>query len=205
MQTKRSRLSGAGLLASLLAALLWSGCESAPPLRNFTNLDTSGRGAESRLRVGDQLQVRVDTGGSGASPIQSYDVMLDENGEIALPLVSKIKAAGTTPAELAERIQANYVPRFYVRCTATVIASVRFFYVGGEARSPGRFNWSEDITLWKAMNTAGGFTDFANRRKVEVSRGKEKKIFDCEELRHHPEKDIIIQPGDSIYVPRSIF
>jgi polysaccharide export outer membrane protein len=201
----RSLFIAVGVLAGAWATLLGSGCASTPPARGFSNPGISGRGAESRLRVGDQIQVRIDTGGIATSPVQAYDVLLDENGEIALPLVGKIKAAGTTPAELAERIQANYVPRFYVRCTATVIASVRFFYVGGEVRAPGRFNWTEDITLWKALNTASGFTDFANRRKVEVSRGKEKKVFDCEELRQHPEQDIIIQPGDSIYVPRSIF
>jgi protein involved in polysaccharide export with SLBB domain len=59
--------------------------------------------------------------------------------------------------------------------------------------------------LMKAINTAGGFTDYANHTKVEITRGKSKQVFDCDDLRKHPSKDVPIQPGDTIYVPRSIF
>jgi len=40
---------------------------------------------------------------------------------------------------------------------------------------------------------------------VELVRGKNKQTFDCEDLRQHPDKDVPVQPGDSIYVARSIF
>jgi polysaccharide export outer membrane protein len=72
-------------------------------------------------------------------------------------------------------------------------------------RNSGRFPWSEDTTLLKAINTAAGFTDYANRRKVQLVRGKQQQEFDCEELQRNPSKDIQIRPGDTITVPRSIF
>jgi protein involved in polysaccharide export with SLBB domain len=98
------------------------------------------------------------------------------------------------------------VPRYYVRCTATVLVAQRFFYVGGEVKNPGRFPWSEDTTVMKAINTAAGFTDYANRRKVQLARGKEPlQVFDCEELMRKPAKDVAIRPGDTITVPRSVF
>jgi polysaccharide biosynthesis/export protein VpsN len=164
---------------------------------------TATKGTETRLRNGDQLSIRLETGGN--QPPQGIDTAIDEDGEISLNLIGRIKAEGLTTSELAERIQANYVPRYYVRCTATVMAAVRFFYIGGEVRGPGRYNWSDDITLLKAINTAGGFTEYANRGKVEVARGNEKMTFNCEDLRQHPNKDIALRPGDSIYVSRSIF
>ena len=133
------------------------------------------------------------------------DVTIDDQGNIALPLVGRIKAAGLTPSELAENIQSNYVPRYYVRCTATVLVAQRFFYVGGEVHNPGRFLWSEDTTLLKAINTAAGFTDYANRRKVQLARGKQQQEFDCEQLQRNPAKDVPIRPGDTITVPRSVF
>jgi polysaccharide biosynthesis/export protein len=74
-------------------------------------------------------------------------VIIDDQGNIELPLVGQIKAAGLTTSELAEHIQSNYVPRYYVRCTASVLVAQRFFYVGGEVKNPGRFLWSEDTTL----------------------------------------------------------
>ena len=150
--------------------------------------------------------MRLDTGGSQQqAPQPPSDVVIDENGEISLPLIGRVRAAGSTPSELSERIQSSYVPRYYVRCTATVVPTVRFFYVGGEVRAPGRYNWTEDVSLLKAINTAGGFNDFANRNKVEVARGKRTETFNLEEIRQHPDKDVAIQPGDSIYVTRSIF
>ena len=188
------------ILTGLAVALIVTGCatDQSPPSRK-----PEPRATETRLRVGDQLTIRLDTGST--QPQQPLDIVVDGNGEISLPLVGRIKAAGAALSELGERIQASYVPRYYVHCTATVLATLRFFYVGGEVRAPSRYNWSEDVTLLKAINTAGGFTDYANRRKVEVARDKGKQTYDCEELRQHPDKDVPIQPGDSIYVPRSFF
>ena len=159
------------------------------------------------MRAGDQLQIRIDTGTSvSSSADQPTDVSIDEDGYISLPLVGRIKAEGLTASELADRIQANYVPRYYVRCTATVLVAQRYFYVGGEVRNPNRFLWSEDTTLMKAINTASGFTDYANRRKVQLVRDKQPpQVFDCDELLRNPAKDVLIRPGDTITVPRSIF
>ena len=200
--------SALGLPSGILVALIFaSGC-AITPSKNTGSFGNSGgevRGSDSRLRTGDQLQVRVETGmGASATP-QTYDVSIDENGEIPLPLIGRVKAEGLTIGELTERIQASYVPRYYVHCNIIVLVTIRFFYVGGEVRSPSRYTWTDDITLLKAINTAGGFTDYANRGKVEVMRGKERQTFNCEELRLHPERDPPILPGDSIYVPRSIF
>jgi polysaccharide biosynthesis/export protein VpsN len=160
-----------------------------------------------RLRAGDELNVRIDAGAAtsvmGGAPT---DVIIDDQGNIQLPLIGQLKAAGLTTSELAERIQSNYVPRYYVRCTASVLVSQRFFYVGGEVKNPGRFLWSEDMTLMKAINTASGFTDYANRGRVQLARGKEPpQTFDCQLLLRDPSKDVPIRPGDTVTVPRSVF
>jgi len=159
-----------------------------------------------RLRPGDALNIRIDAGAAtaamGGAPT---DVTINDQGNIELPLIGQIKAAGLTTSELAEHIQSNYVPRYYVRCTASVLVAQRFFYVGGEVKNPGRFLWSEDTTLLKAINTASGFTDYANRRKVQLVRGKTGETYDCEDLQRHPAKDVLIRPGDTLTVPRSIF
>ena len=187
----------------LALALTLASCGSTPPSGPRGTLPEVASPTESRLRVGDQIQVRIET--STTQPPQAYDLSLDENGEIALPLINRLKAEGLTTSELAQRIQAAYVPRYYVRCSVNVLVASRFFYVGGEIRSPGRYPWTQDVTLLKAINTAGGFSDFANRARVELTRGKDKQVFDGNDLRAHPEKDVPVQPGDSIYVPRSIF
>lgn len=188
------------LLCLILLAGGLIGCASDSGHTNFHPVATEG--SQSRLRGGDQITIRVDTGSQGS---QAFEAVIDENGEISLPLINRVKAAGLSASELAERIQASYVPRYYVHVAVIVLPTARFFYMGGEVRSPGRVNWTEDMTLMKAIQTGGGFTDFANRRKVEIVRGTKKLIYNAEEIRQHPEKDIPLQPGDSLYVPRSIF
>ena len=203
----RQTRNGLSVGRCALIVMLLTACRTtqSTSTASFGSPSSQIRAAETRLRTGDQIQVRLEAGINAQQSPQSYDLSIDENGEIPLPLIGHIKAEGQTISELTERIQASYVPRYYVRCNVIVLVTVRFFYVGGEVRAPGRYNWTEDVTLLKAINTASGFTDYANRRKVEVARGKERKTFDCDDLRQRPEKDIAILPGDSIYVARSIF
>jgi len=216
-----NRRAWGGCSITLVALLgLTAGCSTINDLLGWssspkTNAKTpapatvaaaSDEEVSGRLRPGDGLSIRIDAGApTGQSPTPT-DVIVDDQGNIELPLVGQIKAAGLTTSELAERIQSNYVPRYYVRCTASVLVAQRFFYVGGEVKAPGRFLWSEDTTVMKAINTAGGFTDYANRRKVQLARGKGPlQIFDCEDLMRHPAKDVPIRPGDTVTVPRSVF
>jgi polysaccharide export outer membrane protein len=204
-------VSFAGLFVTAAALSLLPGCstihnlfgDSSRPKPNPTA--ATGDEIAGRLRTGDMMSVRIDTGSAQATTPPSSDLSIDEDGNISLPLVGSIKAAGLTPSELAERIQANYVPRYYVRCNATVLVAQRFLYVGGEVRNPGRFPWSDDTTLMKAINTASGFTDYANRQKVQLTRGGKVDVYNCEDLQRNPAKDPPIRPGDTITVPRSIF
>ena len=205
-----SRCAVAAGVAAWFLTVSWLGCggnRSTPSLSPAAT-GAAGVATENRLRVGDEIQVHLDTSSSRANAQTAPDMLtvtVDEHGEISLPLAGRIPAAGQTPAQLAERIEANYVPRFYVRCNVSVIASARYYYVGGEVRAPGRYGWSEDVTFLKAINTAGGFTDYANRGRVEVLRGDQKIPVDFEGLRQNPGRDIALRPGDSIWVPRSIF
>ena len=187
------------------------GCGTTPAPRTAAP-ETAGAAVENptenRLRVGDIIEIRLVTSSShtgGQASAEIIPAVVDENGEISLPLIERIKAGGSTPSELSERIQANYVPRYYVRCNVTVQVAARFFYVGGEVRASGRYAWSEDVTLLKAINMAGSFTDYANRAKVEIIRGKEKTTENAEHIRQNPTRDVPIRPGDSIWVPRSMF
>src|SRR3989442_663375 len=173
------------LLTCAAAAWLMTGCGTTD---HGSLSDPDNERAETRLRVGDQLTIRVDTGGKDIA--QVIETVIDQSGDISLPLIGRIKAAGFSTGELGERIQTSYVPRYFVHCHAAVVPTIRFFYVGGEVRVPGRYNWTEDVTLMKAVNTAGGFTDYSNRRQVELARGKNKQTFDCEDLRQHPDKDV---------------
>jgi len=190
-----------------LGSLCFTGCESSgPPRDSMANAPIIAvNAAESRLRIGDQVRVNFDTGGGQATPPQPLDTAIDEKGEISLALAGRVKAEGFTPSELAQRIHELYVPKYYVRCNVTVMVSQRFFYIGGEVNNRGRIAWVEDMTVVKAIQMAGSFTEYANRNKVEVTRGTKRWVVNAEDARRNPSKDLFLQPGDSVWVPRSIW
>ncbi len=58
----------------------------------------------------------------------------------------------------------------------------------------------------RAIDTAGGFTDFANKGKVEVTHANgEHFMVNARKAQNHPELDKQIYPGDKIFVHKRIF
>jgi protein involved in polysaccharide export with SLBB domain len=82
----------------------------------------------------------------------------------------------------------------------------RFYYVGGEVRSPGRQIYLSRITILKAIQTAGDFNDFAQKKKVQLTRSGASKpvIINCIKAMQDSALDVEIHPGDKIHVPRRI-
>ena len=58
------------------------------------------------------------------------------------------------------------------------------------------------MTVLKAVSAAGGFTDYAKRVAVEVTRTDGTKVVvNCKKAQKNPKLDIPISPGDRISVP----
>jgi polysaccharide export outer membrane protein len=82
-------------------------------------------------------------------------------------------------------------------------------YVYGSVKSQGpqEVPPDENYTVSKAVIRAGGFGDFANKRKVKVTR-KDGKDFTVDLKRvieeGHTEEDVVLQPDDQIYVPQRL-
>jgi protein involved in polysaccharide export with SLBB domain len=55
-----------------------------------------------------------------------------------------------------------------------------------------------------SINAAGGFSKFAERRKVRLLRNNQVMIIDVTKIRANPSLDVQLQPGDRIEAP-SIF
>jgi polysaccharide biosynthesis/export protein len=75
------------------------------------------------------------------------------------------------------------------------------YYVTGEVKSAGRFPYDdENMTILKAVTTAGGFSDKASSRGTYIIReegGTKQKI--------KANMDTLVRPGDTIVVPESWF
>ena len=173
----------------------------------FFALVATGFG-QAALRVGDPVELRI--GGVPNEEQQQVNNVytVDTNGDVNLPYINKVKAAGRTPAQLARAIEESYrANKIYTNPNVTVVMQpqMRFVNVGGAVRMPQRVNFTEDLTLLASINAAGGFNDFADQKRVRLLRGNEVKVYDVRQFRRDPSLDVRLQPGDRVEVPQSFF
>ena len=136
---------------------------------------------------------------------QPTDERVKEDGTITLMLNKTFKADGKTHAELAKEIRATYVPDYFVNMTVTIqpVTATQFYYVGGEVKEENRQVYIGSITVTKAIQSAKGFTDFARKNKVELTRADGRKyVINFIKAQKDPTLDLEIFPGDKIWVPR---
>lgn len=152
-----------------------------------------------RLRPSDGIIITLSTPAT-----QEAQMVVDENGMIKLPLLDPIKAAGLSSSELEKSIQKAYLDNhIYKYVTVNVQVPSRSYFVQGEVRSPGRYPLIGGVTLLQAIAAAGGYTDFANPKKVEIKRGDELLKLNAKTIQRNPDKDIFVKTGDVIVVRRS--
>jgi polysaccharide biosynthesis/export protein VpsN len=167
---------------------------------------TNSPGPEPQMfRVGDSLMVTfTDT----PTVIPPFEEKIKEDGTITLTLNQTFKADGKTRGSLEKEIRARYVPDYYKYMTVTVKQqeSTSWYYMNGEVRSPARQIYNSRITVLKAIASAGGFTDFANKKKVKLTRvdGRTQTV-NCVKALDNPRLDPEVYPGDTIHVPRRIW
>ena len=158
------------------------------------------KGSSDNLRVGDKVTITLTDVPNG--PLQSEHIIPDD-GEITIHLDLKTKAAGKTKRQLQDDIRKLYVPQYYLRMTVNVKTEDRFVFASGEVKLPNRYLYSGELSVLKVIATAGGFTDFANKRKVELARvnGTIERI-DCVKALADSSLDLPVFPGEKVFVPR---
>jgi protein involved in polysaccharide export with SLBB domain len=164
--------------------------------------------SDAAFRTGDTIELRI--GGVPAEETQlitgSYTV--DGEGFVNLPHIGKVRAAGLSQASLQRAIESAYRGKeIYTNptITVTVPTTLRFVNVSGDVRQPRRVEYTSDLTVLGAISAAGGFTDYADQRKVRLMRGGQVQMVDIKAVRSNPSLDIILLPGDQIEVPQSFW
>src|SRR4051812_15279560 len=156
----------------------------------------------AQLRAGDSLTIALQ----GVPDPSTNAVQIDEQGLISLPYIGTLSAAGLATADLSQRIRETYVSKkIYTTVDVSVSVTERYVYVGGEVQRPGRIVWTPDLTVAKAIQSAGGFTLYAKETAVSLVREKNAYPIDVKLAQKNPAHDPRLMPGDSLQVPRSPF
>lgn len=174
------------------------------------------------LQVGDRLNYRVveDREDPRLLPLTA-------SGEIEVPYLGKVMVAGKTVAAAAKELKGLLEKDLYYK--ATVVLSVeevaprpfemqrmgaaKQIFVVGQVRAQGAQDMprEEKYTLSRAIIKAGGFSSFANGRKVQIVRktpeGKAERIVAdvLSVLKDGKvENDVELQPDDMVIVPEKL-
>jgi protein involved in polysaccharide export with SLBB domain len=204
--------------ALFLALFGLTGCQTGSgdeyaPLPGMENVTASPDDVQpgddpsaSSVHTGDTLKVTfADT----PVPLQPLDeVKVQDDGTIKLYYNEVFKADGLTTPELEKLIHDRYVPKYFTHVTIMVSHAVanRYYFVGGEVKMPGQRQYLGRLTVTQAIETAGDFTDFANKRKVRLTHANGRsEIINCKKALKDSKFDRWVYPNDKIHVPRSIF
>lgn len=147
-----------------------------------------------RLGPTDVIQVQV----FGEDDL-SVERSVDGDGTITFPLLGALSVGGRTVQdiqdELTARLRAGYIRQPKV---TVFIVRHRNFYVSGEVKKPGGFEYKEGVTVQKALALAEGFTEKADRSEVKVTR-----LIGGSAQTVPVALDALLLPNDLIIVPQA--
>jgi polysaccharide export outer membrane protein len=131
------------------------------------------------------------------------------DGKISLPLVDEIQAAGLTPLQLKELLMQRLKEFVDIPNISVMVMEANSFkvYISGQVKNPGVYRLRSETSLLQIIPMAGGFTDWANQKKILIIRkenGKEKRMtVNYKKILKGDDKssNIILKSGDTIIVP----
>lgn len=204
MSSLRKKIQNGNLLAALLLlGGLLTGCSLFDgSTNNAAPLPGPVKSSET-LNPGDLVTIVFSDTPTATLP---FEERVKDDGTITLLLNQTFQVAGKSRSTVEKEIRARYVPAYYVNLTVTVKPQERFYYVNGEVKIPSRQPYPGEITVTKAITTAGGLTDFAKHNKVRLTRTSGQSIIiDYDAALEDSKKDLPVYPGDKIDVPRRLW
>jgi polysaccharide export outer membrane protein len=127
------------------------------------------------------------------------------DGKITMPVINEVMAAGLTPAQLGDSIAkalSEFVKNPQVVVAVEAVRSKRYF-LSGEVLRPGAYPLGTPTTVFEALTMAGGFREFAAKKKIIVIRGTKRFRFNFNEVvkGKNLAQNIPLENGDQIIVP----
>lgn len=164
-----------------------------------------------KLTIGDRLSFRIEE-----DQEDPKELLVTDLGELEVPYIGRFPAENKTCKQLSREIKAALEKEYYYQATVLIAIDVRAksrgrVYLVGAVRVPGPQDIPSDeaLTVSKAILRAGGFTDYANKQHVKITRkvssSENNKTFMVDVGRilekGKTENDYILEPGDLVYIP----
>ena len=163
--------------------------------------------AMSQIEAGTSVQITIM--GVPVEEKGKIDAVypVSESGTLNMPFIGVIRAAGMRPEALASSIQNAYrSQQIYTNPTIQVIdtrggltAREQMVHVGGQVRRTGPVMYQRNLTIYQAVQAAGGATEFGSLRRVKLFRDGKTQVFDITDPQS---MGIPLRPDDTLEVPQ---
>lgn len=172
-----------------LTAAILAGC--AGPGADLPDLPPVQAG-QYVLGAGDRIRIIT----FGAEQLTG-EFRVGDSGDIAVPLLGTVHAAGLTSRELSHRLTDGLVRTgmFKQPSVAVEVVAYRPIFILGEVKKPGQYPYQPGMTILTAVAIAGGFTYRAIEDTFSVVRTISGKAMEGRANRQS-----LLQPGDVISV-----
>jgi protein involved in polysaccharide export with SLBB domain len=168
---------------------------TAVPTDTTVHADSNAR-QTGTLRSGDLLKIRVyrDSELSG-------QYLIDAQGNVQMPGVGVIRAAGLDPTQITQRMIEAFRARGF-RAPEIAIQPLIRVSVLGEVRAPGLYPVEPGVSLIQLLTLAGGPTDHANLKRAQVIRENHVFAVDLESaLAGSAAGRVTLYSNDVVYLP----
>ena len=191
----------------------WQKTETSVPPIELVSLE------DYRLGVGDYIEVSIQAMEGAPDMFDPYtkSLMVLPDGTINYlwsEITGKLYVEGKTPDDVAKMMYDELIVKKRIQPGARIsvlVTAIRsqLVYVIGEVNIPGSLSVAQPLTVVQAVAAAGGFTEFADKKNVQVVRREGSKEtrwrFNYEYWLKYPRSgkyvDMQLRPGDMIIVP----
>ena len=172
----------------------------------FLFRDARAQGTDYAIGVSDIIEVTVfqrqDLGGT---------FTVDTEGNVILPLLGTVKAAGITPAKLSEELTRRFslIDREITQVTVAVSQyNSRRIFVMGEVQKPGAYAFAQIPGLWDIIREAGGPNAQASLSRVRIIPPEGQgtpQVIDLDAVISKGDFTVLpkLTPGSTILIPRT--
>ena len=199
---RRARaLALACVLGAALHAGARAGAQEVPPAtrsaEDSLRADTVGRRNVGTLRPGDLLKIVVYRDAE-----LTAEYLIDSRGDVQIPGLGVIRAAGLDPTEVHDRLSKALEARGFDRPEISVQPLIRVSVLGDVGR-PAVYPVEPGTSLIQILTLSGGPQERANLKKTRIIRDGRVFVVDLESaLAGSPVGRIVLNSNDVVVVPR---
>jgi len=172
----------------------------------IVSLSCLATGAFGQIQAGRAIQISVSGVPSEEKGRIDAIYPVSESGMVNIPFIGPMRAAGLRAEQLASALESRFreaqiytSPTFQVIDSSAKSIEEKVVTIGGQVRKTGPVPYNRGLTLYQAIQNAGGATEFGSMHRVKLYRAGKQTEYD---LSKGENMNILLESDDTIEVPQ---